>query len=232
MNHAAKFPTPHTPVTDPRAGARTEREFTRARRHSRVVRFLKVGLPIIAALIVAGGLLAIWLARSLPDNVSFSGTSIQDGRVVMQDPRMSGVDSRNRPYELIAQRAFQSITGGGVDLEHVNARIAIDDENTATIDAADGHYDQRGGEMQLSNGIAVKTTNGITIGMDKADIDIAKGVLTGSGPVKIVTPNQTIESKSVRVADGGKILSFGGGVKLTIAPPKSSGAVKASSSSE
>ena len=76
------------------APARVEAEFARARRHSRHVRLLKIGLPIVATLIFIGGGLAVWLARSLPDDVSVSAASIDKGRVVMQDPRMSGVDEQ------------------------------------------------------------------------------------------------------------------------------------------
>ena len=201
-----------------RNDGRRLREFSRAKKSSRRVRFLKLGLPIIAVTIVAAGVALTWLARSLPDNLSVASTSIDDGRVVMQDPRMSGLDSRNRPYQLIAERAFQSLTGGGVDLEKLSAKIAVNDDTEADIKAASGHYDQASQNLVLSGGIGVTTTSGIHIEMASATIDFGGGNLDGQGPVTIKTPNQSIEASSLTVSDGGKTLSFGGRVKMRIDP--------------
>ena len=194
------------------------REFTRAKKSSQRVRFLKVGLPIIAAMIVAVGAALTWLARSLPDNLSVASTSIDNGRVVMQDPRMSGLDSKSRPYQLIAERAFQSLTGGGVDLEKLSAKIAVNDDTEANIKAASGHYDKASQNLILSGGIGVQTSSGIHIKMASATIDFSGGNLDGQGPVTITTPNQSIEASSLKVSDGGKTLSFGGRVKMRIDP--------------
>lgn len=201
---------------------RTEREFARARRHSRLVRVLKIGLPAAAALIVAFGVAVTWLSRSLPDNVSVANTSISDGRVVMEAPRMSGLDSSNRPYDLVAERAIQSLNGGGVDLEKVKATVSVDDQTTADITAATGNYDQATQKLRLRDGITVRTTSGISINLAAADIDLAKGTLDGEGPVAIDTPVQTIRSDTLTVLEGGKVLSFGGRVKMVLNPSQSS----------
>lgn len=194
------------------------REFSRARASTRRVRLLKISLPIVAFAILAVGVALTWLARSLPDSLSVASTSFDDGRVVMQDPRMSGVDNKNRPYQLIAERAFQSLKGGGVDLEKLSAKVAVSDDTDADIRAAAGHYDQASQNLTLSGGIGVQTTSGIHIKMASATIDFDGGNLEGQGPVKIRTPNQSVEASSLKVSDGGKTLSFGGRVKMRIDP--------------
>ncbi len=194
------------------------KEFSRAQKSSRRVGLLKIGLPIIAVTIIAVGVALTWLARSMPDDLSVASTSIDDGRVVMQDPRMSGVDNKNRPYQLIAERAFQSLKGGGVDLEKLSAKVAVSDDTEASIKAAAGHYDQANQDLTLSGGIGVETTSGITIQMASAMIDFDGGNLDGQGPVRIETPNQTIEASSLKLSDGGKTLSFGGRVKMRLDP--------------
>lgn len=208
------------PASSPR---RSDLEFARARRHSRWVRRLKIALPATAAVIVVAGIATTWLARSLPDNISAAGTSIQDGRVVMQDPRMSGVDSQQRPYEMRAERAIQSLTGGGVDLEKVSARLSVSDDTTANITAAAGFYDVDTDLLRLTDGIEVETSNGIAIRLQTADIDLAAGTMQGGGPVAIDTPSQTIRSSSLTVSEGGNVLSFGGRVKMVIAPSSQPG---------
>ncbi|MEX6508532.1 hypothetical protein [Jiella sp. M17.18] len=200
---------------------RQEKEFAQARKHARKVRLLKIGLPILATLIFVGGIAIVWIARSLPESVSVSAAAIDDGRVVMQDPRMSGVDGHNRPYDLVAQRAIQSLNGGRIDLERLKANVAISDDAKATIAAASGSYDAATGMLALSDGVSVETTNGVTINLVHADINLSAGTLKGTGPVLIKTASQRLQSQTVTVEDGGKLLSFGGRVKMLLEPAAS-----------
>lgn len=201
--------------------SRSEKEFARARQHSRLVTLLKLGLPALAALIVVGGIAVTWLARALPDNVSVSAAGIQDGRIVMEDPRMSGYDKNQRPYSMVAQRAIQALGDGGIDLEKVKANVTISDSATADIVAANGHYEQKTQQLRLYDGVEIDTTNGMSIRLSDARIDLASGSMLGAGPVKITMPNQTIEAGSLDVKEGGKVLGFGGPVKMTLLPGES-----------
>lgn len=197
---------------------RSEREFARARRHSRVVRLLKIGLPALALVIVFGGVAVTWFARSLPDDVSISSASLDNGRIVMEDPRMTGFDKAGRPYSMIAQRAIQSLDGGGVDLEGIKANVAVRADTKADIIARKGHYDQKAQQLRLYDDIIVNTTDGMSIKLSDAQIDLAAGDMVGKGPVAIDMPNQTIAAGSLTVRNGGKLLSFGDRVQMTILP--------------
>ena len=189
--------------------AQREREFRRASRHSRTVRWLKVGLPAIATVIVAAALVVTWAARRVPGDLAFASTSIQDGRLVMSDPRMSGVDGRDRPYSMLADRAI--------------------DTTKAQLNAAKGRYDTRSEVLRLYDDINVETTSGIRIKLASADVSLQNGTLTGSGPVEIATPNQRLEAGNVVISDRGKHISFRDRVKLTLLPTASNGAEAPSS---
>lgn len=226
-----------TPGEAPRAsdGQALEREFGRARRHTRLVRGLRIGLPLVAGFIVVAGLAVTWFARALPVDVAFASTSIVDGRLVMADPRLSGVDGNDRPYSMIADRAIQALGGTGIDLETVRANLSIDPETTAELTAAKGRFDTSNNMLRLYDRIAVDTSSGIRIRLDSADVLLNEGRLTGNGPVEISTPNQRLEAGNVSIADGGKTLSFGNRVKLTLLPqtrsnPEAGPAARASES--
>ncbi|MCQ0989512.1 LPS export ABC transporter periplasmic protein LptC [Jiella marina] len=195
-----------------------EAEFRRARRHASIVRVLKIGLPLVAILILVSGAAAIWFARSLPDDVSVTSAAIDDGQVVMEDPRMSGVDGEDRPYELIARRAIQSLDGTGITLDKIEAKVPVNDETSAEIAATTGYYDASAGMLSLTEGIRVKTNNGVSIQLAGANIDLSEGTLHGQGPVLIKSAGQTIRSETLKVSDSGKLLSFGGGVRMLIEP--------------
>ncbi len=197
--------------------------FDRARRHSRRVRLLKIGLPAVATVMVVIGIGAAYVARSLPGELSFASSTLEDGRLVMQDPRLSGSDSRDRPYSMTARRAIQSVAGStsGVDLEGVRADIAVDDSTNATVQAGNGFYDVASERLRLFDDIEVDTTSGIAIRLSQAEIDLGQRSMQGQGPVVITTPNQRLESGSVVIEEGGERLSFGGRVKLTLLPSAS-----------
>ncbi|WP_062014689.1 LPS export ABC transporter periplasmic protein LptC [Aureimonas sp. AU4] len=199
-------------------GRALEREFGRARRHTRVVRSLRIGLPLVAVVIVLAALAVTWFARALPVDVAFASTSIVDGRLVMEDPRLSGVDGNDRPYFMIADRAIQALGGSGIDLETVRASLSIDPETTAELTAAKGRFDTSNNMLRLYDQIAVDTSSGIRIRLDSADVLLNEGRLTGNGPVEISTPSQRLEAGNVSISDGGKTLSFGSRVKLTLLP--------------
>ncbi|MFD2238830.1 hypothetical protein [Aureimonas populi] len=209
-----------------------EREFARARRHSRKVRLLKLGLPILACAMVLAGIGAAFVARNLPGDFTFAATALEDGRLVMEDPRMSGSDANDRPYSVIARRAIQSLTGTGVDLEGIDARLTLDERTDATLKAAVGFFDPEAERLLLSQEIAVDTTSGISIRLPQAAIDLAGGRLEGSGPVSITMPNQSLQSGSVVIEDGGSRLIFGDRVKLTLLPNGGEGEGRANSTSD
>ncbi len=209
-------------VGEAQRSGRSEREFLRADRHSRWVRRLKIGLPAIATVIVVGALAVTWLARALPADVAFASTSIVDGRLVMQDPRMSGVDGNNRPYSMVAARAIQALGGSGIDLEGVRANLTIGDDTTAELQATKGRYDTQGNMLRLYDDITVEASNGVRMTLRSADVSLADGQMTGSGPVSITTPSQRLEAGNLVVTQSGRSLSFRDRVKLTLLPTASS----------
>ncbi len=209
-----------------------DREFSRARRHTILVKALRIGLPLGAVAIVAGGVAVTFLARSLPDNVSVASAGIGDGGIVMEDPRMSGFDKNNRPYSMDADRAVQSLTGGGVDLQGVRAKLTVSEDSTAEIVAAKGFYDQAGQKLRLSNDITVATSDGMRIALGAADVDLKTGSLQGTGPVDILSDNRTIKAGSIAVKDGGAFISFGQRVRMTIQPPAGDAPARDLSSNE
>lgn len=201
------------------AGARSAADFRRAHRHARRVRLMRIALPIVAVGIVAAGLFATWLARSVPVDLAVAATSIQDGRLVMEDPRMSGKDKNDRPFTVVARRAMQALDRtGAVDLEGINANLTLDPETTADIVATNGRYDPKAETLRLYDDISVRTSNDVTIRLTSADIVLNDGRLEGRGPVIIQTPNQTLQSGNVTIQNSGNRLTFGDRVKLTLHP--------------
>ena len=96
---------------------RGERMFRRAARHSRLIRFLRIGIPvgIFAALSLIVGA-AYFNPFKAPANVSLDqGKLVVSGtKIAMELPRLTGFTSDSLPYELTARVASQDLANPGV----------------------------------------------------------------------------------------------------------------------
>ena len=83
-----------SPVSEmPNSGSyagRSHAEYQRAQAHSRLVRVLKILLPLAAAFTVVAFVIVSWLDNLVPEGVGIESVVIKDGKLVMQSPVMSG----------------------------------------------------------------------------------------------------------------------------------------------
>jgi lipopolysaccharide export system protein LptC len=195
--------------------------FAVAARHSRRVKFLKFAIPFFALLIGGAFAAATVFKPEIPIAVTSDAVSLSDGRIVMANPKLDGMTKDNRPYKMRAERAFQDVKKDGlVELEKLNAELPFGPVNTASLSAAKGIYDNSNRKLELSNEIVLKTSDGMTVKLTTAQIDIANNHLSTSNPVDITTPNSRITADSMEVSEGGKRLIFDKRVRLTIDPSK------------
>lgn len=192
--------------------------FVEARRHSRRVRFLKLALPV-AGVVATGLFLGATVFRPQVNvNVSTDGVSLSDGRIVMASPQLDGVTSDNKPYRMKAERAFQDVKTGEIELEKIRADMPFAGDVTAELTAATGWYDNANRKLDLKDGVLLNTSDGIVAKLGSANIDMGARHLRTSDPVDITTPNARITADSLEVSEGGKVLVFDRKVKMTIQP--------------
>ena len=209
---------PESPMNAQASNQRMEKAFKRARRHSTRVRLLKFALPMTALVMVAAFAGKSWLASGI-DGVSFdiSSTAIENGRLVMADPRLDGFTNDNRAYSMTASRAIQDITGTGkVDLEQIDAKLPFDANNWMTVAARSGVLDRESNILDLNDDIKVVTDNGITALLRSAKVDMTAGSLNTQDPVDITLDGARIEADSLNVLDKGAVMIFENRVRMEI----------------
>lgn len=195
----------------------TEQVFARERRRSRNVQRLKLALPVLAALMAVGLAGKSLLARMGGVSIDIAGSSIQDGRLIMANPRMAGFNAENRPYEMQAARAAQAITDDDVvELEDIGARLPVGADQWATVNAASGKLVKSHNRLEINSPTLVKTTDGMVARLQSAIIDITDGNIKTSDPVHIDRDGSTITADSLTVTKGGTVLVFQKRVKVHI----------------
>ena len=197
-----------------------ERAFRSARRHSRLVRVLRITVPAIVAL----GLIVITLMTylnplrmlaKLPiniDNLVVSGT-----KVTMEQPRLSGFTSDARAYEFTADTAAQDMTRPDiVELRNIRAKVEMQDKSTMEMTALTGVYDAKGETLKLNRNILLNSSTGYQGRMSEATVDIRKGNVVSERPVEIKLLQGTLNANRLEIVDSGDVVRFHGGVVMDL----------------
>lgn len=204
-------------------GAQKFAAFQNAQRHSRRVSFLKIALPLVTIAIAAGFFAYSYAVTPAKVSLDVADSAISDGKLVMASPKLEGFTRLNKPYSMKALRAYQDLTKPGlIELEEISAKLPYDDENVATIEAARGFYDQQANTLQLENGLTVSTTDGMSVKLDTAYIDIAKGNLKSDLPVDIQLKGSRIQADSMTIQDQGQRMVFDKRVRMVVEPKDAS----------
>lgn len=195
-----------------------ERAFRRARRHSRVVRLLRYGLPF--CVVAMGGVYALlsWLNPLAGVSMPGMGKLVVSGtRITMEVPRLGGYTRDGRAYELTAAAAAQDLKNPQViELKELRAKFEVQGGQVVNLTADLGIYDMKSEAVILRDNVLVKTTTGTEMRMNEASVDVRKGSVVSDKPVEVDLPSGHVRANGLEVVDGGALVIFRGGVKTSL----------------
>jgi lipopolysaccharide export system protein LptC len=198
----------------------SDRAFRAARRHSRLVRTLRIAIPaVVAVLAVAVFLLTYFnplrMLAKLPINIGdlvVSGT-----KITMERPHLSGFTRDARAYELSADAAAQDLTKPDiVELKNIHAKIEMQDKSSLQMTAVTGIYNSKGETLKLDRDINLSSSTGYAGHLSEAMIDIRKGHLVSNKPVQVKLLQGTLDANRLEIVNSGDLVRFDGGVNMTL----------------
>jgi lipopolysaccharide export system protein LptC len=196
------------------------RAFEAARRHSRLVRVLRIAIPAgVVAAVVAIFLLSYFnplrMLTKLPINVGdlvVSGT-----KITMEKPHLSGFTRDARAYELSADAAAQDMTKPDiVELRNIHAKLQMQDKSTVEMTAVLGIYNSKGEMLKLDRNIDLSSSTGYAGHLSEAVVDIRKGNVVSEKPVEVKLLQGVLNSNGLRIENSGDLVVFDGGVTMTL----------------
>jgi lipopolysaccharide export system protein LptC len=199
--------------------ADSERAFRAARRHSRMVRILRVVLPLAVVVGIGATMLISWfnpmrMIAALPVNIDdmvVSGT-----KITMEQPRLTGFTKDQRVYEFTAKAAAQDLTKPNiVELKDIQAKVEMQDRSTMLMTASNGIYDTKSEMLKLENNIVLSSTNGNKGRLSEALVDVKKGNVISDKPVELEMLQGVLNANRLEIVDSGALVRFHGGVSLT-----------------
>ena len=210
-------------------GDRNVKDFLRADRHSGKVRFLRVAFPLAGVFILSVVIGAYWWSLPSAPSVSVQSAGIENGKMVMKNPKLAGVDDKQRPYTLIAREAIQDpAVPNEVELTDIDAKVPMEEGIFAKILAGKGFYDSKAKTLKLDKNVDIRTDDGMSMTLTDADVDMDAGNLLTSNPVSILTEQAKISADSLSVENNGEKVVFENRVRMTLYPDKIQDAQKSS----
>ena len=184
-------------------------DFERWRRRSRLIRTLRVILPVMIAVIFAGlvGSVAWSTFNAVPRSAKGGDEPIR-----LVTPRFVGRDDKGRAFVLTADSA----TRDRLDYQRVILKkpTLVLDENgpdMLRMNGAEGIFHEQDGKLELTGGVRMADSKN-TFQTAASLFDTKTGELVGSGPIQGSGSLGEINAKSYGVYDKGDRLVFKGGV--------------------
>jgi lipopolysaccharide export system protein LptC len=196
------------------------RAFRAARRHSRLVRFLRIAVPAVVAVLTVAVFLTTYfnplrMLTKLPINISdlvVSGT-----KITMQQPRLSGFTRDSRAYEVSAAAAAQDLTKPNiVELHDIHAKVEMQDKSLLHMTAVEGIYNSKAETLKLDRNIELSSTSGYAGHLSEATVDIRQGHVVSDHPVHVKLLQGTLDANRLEILNSGAVVRFDGGVNMTM----------------
>ena len=197
------------------------RAFRAAVRHSRHVRVLRLAIPITAAVVVVAAAAFSFLFKPLRMLTSMPvdiGSMVVSGtKIMMHQPRLSGVTRDNRKYDMVAQAAAQDVTKPDmVELQGVHATMEMRDKVSFETTANGGLYNTKTEHLTLNQNVVVTSSSGYQAFLNEAVVDVRASKIVSEKPVEVKTATWTISANRMEVTESGDLVRFDHGVFVTL----------------
>jgi lipopolysaccharide export system protein LptC len=188
----------------------SERTYRHAIRHSRHVRWLRVGLVAAIVLVLLGVVVDDYLpvgGLRLPGEIG--KLVIQGNIIIMQNPHLTGFTTDQRPFEFNADSTQQDITKPDfVNLLKIRAKLEMADKSMVHLSANNGVYNTKTDLLTLNDNIHLVSSTGYEARLSQATVDMNKGTVVSNTPVWVKLLDGDLNAKALEILDKGDVLRF------------------------
>ena len=209
--------------TGARAGAGVSdraRAFAVARRHSRLVRLLRIALPLTAAGILAAYALVLTVSWHLgKGRLQVAGIQVTADDLTMKDPVYFGVNKDGGRYRVHAKRAVVGLNQNTpIKLIDVDGELTQTNKAITKLKAKHGLLDNAKNELELFDGIEIDGSNGLTARLSRAMVYSKESKVVSNDPVVANTPTGSVQASAMTMNTKTKAVAFRGAVSVRLLP--------------
>lgn len=189
-----------------------------ARRHSRLVRILKVLLPVSAIGVVGLYFVSSKITITVGDiEASVGRIEVNRERLRMVKPKLEGVNRQNGLYVMTADYAEQDVSKPSTIFLHgVKAEMTNPKKGWSRMTAPKGTFHTQKEHLDLFGDIKVASSSGMTARLTSAAIDLNTNMIRSQEPVRVEFINGTIDAKTIEINAGERVIFFRGEVRAHV----------------
>jgi lipopolysaccharide export system protein LptC len=193
-------------------------EFRRARRHSTVVRLLKVMLPLASLGILSLYLLPAFLTMRIDGGkgqASVEAITLEQGALKMVNPRVKGVNDKQGAYDVHADSATQEASNPDIlHLDKVDGTLTNKQGQVTVLTAPGSVYNSKIEEMTFDRGLLIsRKATGMEAKFKTAIVYVKEQKAISNDPVEVRMDDSTIFSDRLTLYTGDAKAIFEGNVR-------------------
>lgn len=214
---------------DAAGGFRAARDlaFRKAKRHTAMVRVLRLLLPVTAVALLASYSLFVRqsyrISTAKGAEITFGSVSFSTEALKAYDPRYTGHNEDGSRYEVVAVSAEQDFRQTGpIKLDTINGKLFELNANVTRLKAVRGDFFDKEGRLELFERIDVDADNGLKARLSRATVHTKEQRITSDEPVTVDMPGTNVRGKRMVIEQKRKHVRFFDGVetRLTQDPAK------------
>jgi lipopolysaccharide export system protein LptA len=200
------------------SGGDRERLFRSARRHSRLVRGLKVVLPALAVACIGFYSAALIVSAGLKSrDLAVGKITVDPTNLTMADPRYSGFGKDGSEYRVHAKSAVTDLAmAAPIRLEVIDGEIRQPNGVVTRLSADRGTYDQKKDLLELYDRIDVDATNGMKARLTRATVFAKESRVVSPEPVLAETETGMVRANSMVLDTKARKAEFRDAVEVTL----------------
>ncbi len=204
-------------LTAPSIGQRSK-SLDRARSHTRLVRILRIALPVIALGVGALYFHSPRITVSIGDLEASVGSIVIDkGKLRMVNPKLEGANDKQGTYTVTAKYAEQEVANPDViHLIDIKAQINNASKGWSRLSAPKGIFETKTEKLELIGDIRTAQSGGMAARLTRASIDMKTQIITSNEPVEVDFLNGTVHSSTMTIHMAEKRVIFRSNVKVHI----------------
>lgn len=200
-------------------------------RHSRIVGWLKLALPL-AALALLSTLFLVADRIDPEAAIPYAKVDVED---LARDPRMTapayaGTTSDGAALTLTAEAARPANGDRVAEADGISVKLTMPGGGSTDVTAATARLDTAAGQLALTGGVTISTSSGYRVTTEGLTAELDRSAMESGGPVTAEGPAGRIEAQSFALTQDGTagsvasegrkpyLLVFSGQVKLVYQP--------------
>jgi lipopolysaccharide export system protein LptC len=174
--------------------------------YTRLVRRLRIALPVAALF-----LLAIVIVWPHFDPAQAPKRHQDAAPPAMSNSHFSGIDKKNRPYTVTADKAQQQASDrNDINMENPLAELTLQNHGWVALRADHGQYREDPGLITLQGNVHLYEDQGYEMNSSEAAVDLDQGIAWSDKPTEGQGPRGTIHAAGFRMRDEDNSIVFTG----------------------